>query len=161
VLKEVSGDITSSNAQAIVHGVAPDDHFNQGLALSLRQLYPAMSKDFRHYCKVSHPAPGELWTWASADGKHIVNLLTQDPAGGKKGHPGKATTHNVNNALRALRQLIEAEGISSVALPKLATGVGGLDWSDEVLPLIKRHLGDLDIPIYLYTGFKKGEKAAE
>ncbi|MFX3658299.1 MAG: hypothetical protein ACN6I7_03995 [bacterium] len=50
MLKEVSGDILLSNAQVIAHGVAPGDHFNQGLALSLRERYPAMAKDFRHYC---------------------------------------------------------------------------------------------------------------
>jgi O-acetyl-ADP-ribose deacetylase (regulator of RNase III) len=161
VLKEVSGDITLSDAQVVVHGVAPGDHFNQGLALSLREMYPAMSKDFRHYCQVSHPGAGELWTWGGVDGKRIVNLMTQEPAEGKKGHPGKATTANVNAALRALRHLIEEEKFTSVALPRLATGVGGLDWSGDVLPLIERHLGDLSIPVYLYTTFKKGEKAAE
>ena len=161
MLKEVSGDITLSDAQVIVHGVAPEDHFNQGLALSLRELYPAMAKDFRHYCQVSHPSPGELWTWGGAYGKRIVNLLTQEPAGGKKGHPGKATTQHVNHALRALRKLIEAEGFTSIALPRLATGVGGLDWSKDVMPLIERHLGDLKIPVYLYTLFKAGEKADE
>lgn len=161
MLKEVSGDITLSGAQAIVQGVAPEDHFNQGLALSLRELYPSMSKDFRHYCKISNPGPGELWTWGGVDGKRIVNLLTQEPAAGKQGHPGKATTAHVNSALRALRKLVEQEKFTSIALPKLATGVGGLDWAGDVLPLIERHLGDLDIPVYLYTTFKQGEKAAE
>jgi len=61
VLKEVSGDILLSKAEAIAHGVAPGDHFNQGLALSLREHYPAMAKDFRHYCQLSHPKPGEIW----------------------------------------------------------------------------------------------------
>ena len=66
----------------------------------------------------------------------------------------------MNNALRALRKEIENESISSVALPRLATGVGGLDW-DEVQPLIERHLGDLDIPVFVYTTYKKGQKARE
>ncbi len=161
MLKEVSGDITLSGAQAIVQGVAPEDHFNQGLALSLRELYPAMSKDFRHYCKVSHPGAGEIWAWGGVDKKRIINLMTQEPAEGKQGHPGKATTANVNSALRALRKLVEEENFTSIALPKLATGVGGLDWEGDVLPLIERHLGDLNIPVYLYTTFKQGEKAAE
>ena len=80
MLKEVSGDILLSKAQAIAHGVAPDDHFNQGLALSLREQYPSMAKDFRHYCQVSHPKPGEVWAWAGADGKRVINLLTQEAA---------------------------------------------------------------------------------
>ena len=158
MLKEVSGDILLSKAQVIAHGVAPDDHFNQGLALSLRELYPAMAKDFRHYCKISHPKEGELWVWAGADGKRIVNLMTQAAPTSKQAHPGKATSHNVNTALRNFRHLIEEEKFSSVAMPRLATGVGGLSW-EEVAPLIETHLGDLNIPIYLYTRYLKGESA--
>jgi O-acetyl-ADP-ribose deacetylase (regulator of RNase III) len=160
VLKEVSGGILLSKAQVVAHGVAPADHFNQGLALSLREQYPAMAKDFRHYCQVSHPKAGEIWAWAGADGKRVVNLMVQEEAPSKQSRPGKATTHNVNVALRNLRSLIEEEKFESVALPRLATGVGGLDW-DEVKPLIENHLGDLSVPVYLYTTFKAGEQAAE
>jgi O-acetyl-ADP-ribose deacetylase (regulator of RNase III) len=160
VLKEVSGDILLSKAQVVAHGVAPADHFNQGLALSLREQYPAMAKDFRHYCQVSHPKAGEIWAWAGADGKRVVNLMVQDEAPSKQSKPGKATTHNVNVALRHLRALIEEENFESVALPRLATGVGGLAW-EEVQPLVENHLGDLQIPVYVYTTFKKGEQAAE
>lgn len=160
MLKEVSGDILLSGAEAIAHGVAPADNFNQGLALSLREHYPAMAKDFRHYCQISHPKAGEIWTWAGADGKRVVNLMVQEEAPSKQSRPGKATTHNVNLALRKLRQLVEEEGFSSLALPRLATGVGGLDW-EEVQPLIANHLADLDIPVYVYTTYVKGERAAE
>ncbi len=160
MLKEVSGDILLSNAQVVAHGVAPADHFNQGLALSLREQYPAMAKDFRHYCQLNHPKAGELWVWAGADGKRVVNLMVQEEAPSNQSRPGKATTHTVNVALRNLRTLIEEEGFESIALPRLATGVGGLDW-DDVLPLIENHLGDLDLPVYVYTSFKAGEPAAE
>ncbi len=160
MLKMVSGDILKTGAQMIAQGVAPEDHFNQGLALSLRELYPAMAKDFRHYCKVSHPKPGEVWLWAGADGKRIANLMTQEPAPSKQGHPGKATRHNVNQTLRNLRTEIGKEGIESVALPRLATGVGGMAW-EEVLGLIEKHLGDLEIPIYVYERYEKGVEAEE
>jgi O-acetyl-ADP-ribose deacetylase (regulator of RNase III) len=160
MLKTVSGDILLSKAQVIAHGVAPDDHFNQGLALSLREEYPAMAKDFRHYCQISHPKPGELWAWAGADGRRVVNLLTQEPPKSKQSHPGKATTHNVNVALRNLRKLMDEEGFESVALPKLATGVGGLEW-EEVLPLIEHHLGDAAVPVYVYETYVKGQAAED
>jgi O-acetyl-ADP-ribose deacetylase (regulator of RNase III) len=160
MLKMVSGDILMSNAQMIAQGVAPEDHFNQRLALSLRELYPSMAKDFRHYCKVSHPKPGEVWLWAGADGRRIANLMTQEPAPSQQGHPGKASSRNVNQALRNLRTLIEKEGIESVALQRLATGVGGMDW-DEVLGLIENHLSDLDIPVYVYELYQPDVKAEE
>jgi O-acetyl-ADP-ribose deacetylase (regulator of RNase III) len=47
-----------------------------------------------------------------------------------------------------------------VALPALATGVGGLAWAD-VKPLIEQHLGDLSIPVYVYTTYHAGVKAVE
>ncbi len=155
MLIEVSGDILLSNARAIAHGVAPGDNFNQGLALSLRKDYPAMYKDFRHYCQVAHPKPGTIWAWAAADGRRVISLLTQAPAPSHGANPGKATIHNVNEALKALRKLIEEEAFESIALPRLATGVGGLDWQD-VGPLIERHLADLDASVFVYTTYEKG-----
>ena len=58
MITRVRGDILLSDAQAIAHGVAPHDHFNQGLALSLRKRHPAMAKDFRHYCHQQNPKAG-------------------------------------------------------------------------------------------------------
>lgn len=159
MIKKVTGDILLSEAQAIAHGVAPHDHFNQGLALALREQFPAMAKDFRHYCHQNNPKPGGAWLWAGAE-KVIINLMTQEPAPDNNAHPGKASTKHVGHALKDLRKVIEKEGLTSIALPKIATGVGGLEWS-EVEPLIEQHLGDLDIPVIIYETWAKGEKAPE
>ena len=156
---KVHGDILLSDAQAIAHGVAPHDHFNQGLALALRERHPAMAKDFRHYCHQENPKPGHAWLWAGPE-RVIINLMTQEPAPDNKAHPGKATAHNVSHALKELHNILDKEDISSLALPKLATGVGGLEWS-EVEPLIESHLGDLQIPIIIYETYEKDHKAPE
>lgn len=86
--------------------------------------------------------------------------MTQDPAPANNAHPGKATAHNVAYALKDLRKIIENEKIVSIALPKLATGVGGMDWK-EVEALITEHLGDLDIPVIVYETYEQGKKARE
>jgi hypothetical protein len=62
--------------------------------------------------------------------------------------------------LRALARLAEAEGFTSLALPRVATGVGGLPW-DEVRPVIDDRLGDLRIPVYVYAEFHPGLQADE
>lgn len=159
MITKVSGDILLSDAQLIAHGVAPHDHFNQGLALSLRENFPAMAKDFRHYCHQQNPKSGGAWLWAGPE-KAIVNLMVQEAAPDNKAHPGKATVQNMNHALKELRTLIEKEGFTSVAMPKLATGVGGLDWTD-VEPLIVQHLGDLKVSVIVYETYVKGQKAEE
>ncbi len=157
---EVKGDILKSKAQAIAHGVAPNDHFSSGLALSLREMWPSMYKDFRHYYQVHHPKAGEMWAWAGADGRRVFNLLTQEPAEGNSTIPGKATLENINHTLKELRKTIEKEGIKTLALPKLATGVGGMNWED-VYPLIQKHLGEVNATVYLYTQYQKDVEAQE
>lgn len=160
MIHEVAGDILLTKAQAIAHGVAPNDHFDNGLALALREQWPAMAKDFRHYTHQTHPKPGELWAWAGVGGVQIFNLLTQEGEHGHGSKPGRASPANVNHCLKRLRHEIEKAGIKSLAMPKLATGVGGLEWRD-VHPLIVQHLGDLPIPIYVYTTYHKGQQASE
>lgn len=158
MIYEVEGDILLSKAAAIAHGVAPNDPMNQGLALSLHERYPAMHKDYHHWCHQGHGSPGEAWMWGGAGGVRIVNLVTQELASAHR--PGKATTQHVNHALRALRKMIAKEKFASLALPRLATGVGGLDWND-VKPLVEQQLGDLGIPVYVYTVYHAGQAAKE
>lgn len=160
MIHEVSGDILKSKAQAIAHGVAPNDDFKQGLAAAIREMWPAMVKDFRHWCHNTHPKAGGLWLWGGTGGHRIVNLLTQDPPTSAGQHPGAAKLEHVNHALKALHALVEKEGLTSLALPKLATGVGHLKWED-VKPLIVKHLGGLSIPVIVYTEYHAGVEAKE
>ena len=157
---EVTGDILLSGAEAIVHGVAPADHFDHGLALQLREKWPVMVKDFRHWCHAQNPKEGEIWAWAGVDAPRIVSMLVQEPAQGHTGRPGRAHTEHVNHCLRALADWAKKEKVASLALPRLATGVGHLDWT-AVKPLIEKHLGALGVPVYLYSVYTKGVKAPE
>lgn len=154
MIHEVSGDILLTKAHALAHGIAPNDPFDQGLARALREQWPAMHRDYHHYANQTHPKPGEIWTWGTS-GKRILALLTQEGGFEHGARPGRATVENVNHCLRRLRHELEKEGITSVALPRLATGVGKLEW-EEVRPLIDKHLGNLSIPIFVYTTYKPG-----
>lgn len=160
MIHEVSGDILLSKANVLAHGVSPNDDFHQGLALALREKWPAMYKDFRHYEKTHSPEAGGIWAWMGADGKVIVNLFTQAPAATAGGRPGPASVKHVGHALKALAQLAVAEKWSSLALPRLATGVGGLDWN-EVKPLIEQHLGPLSTKVFVYATYRAGVAANE
>lgn len=156
----VSGDILLSSAQALAHGVAPNDPMTQGLALSLREKYPAMHKDYHHWCSQTHPKPGAAWMWGGPGGVRVINLITQEGGYGHGARPGRATLSNVREALRGLAKLAVDESFSSLALSRVATGVGGLDWKD-VYPLVVERLGELSIPVYVYAEFHAGQRAAE
>jgi O-acetyl-ADP-ribose deacetylase (regulator of RNase III) len=160
MIHEVTGDILLTKAQAIAHSIGPNDHFDQGLALALRERWPALSKDFRHYAHLTHPKPGEIWMWGGVGGIRIFNLLAQEGGFEHGSISESATIPNVNHCLKRLRNALNAENVASLALPKLATGVGGLQWS-EVYPLIQTHLADLSIPVYIYTEYQKEQQALE
>ncbi len=165
MIHEVKGDILLSSAQVIAHGVAPNDPFHSGLALALREQYPAMYKDFRHYGQNTHPKAGTIWAWAGVgEGPHhavrIVALLTQDGGFQHGDKPGPAHTNLVNHALKALHTWVQSEKIESLALPRLCTGVGALAW-ETVLPLIHTHFGAMKLPVYVYSTYVKGLKASE
>lgn len=160
MIQEVSGDILLTNAKVIAHGVGVDDDFKSELAMSLRQLWPALYKDFRHFCQSNRPKGGSIWVWQGTDGRKVVNMFTQEPPRSVGQHPGPAHTEFVQHALRDLRHYLLEEKITSVALPKLATGVGRLSW-ETVKPLIEGSLGTLDIPVLVYSTYRKGVAAVE
>jgi O-acetyl-ADP-ribose deacetylase (regulator of RNase III) len=101
---------------------------------------------FPAFLQTGNPNPGESWLWQRSGHKKIVNLLTQEPSSGHGGHPGRATLSHVNHSLKELAKIARKEKFTSLALPRLATGVGKLNWED-VKPLIENHLGDLGIPV--------------
>ena len=103
MIHEVSGDILLTKAQAIAHGIAPGEHFENGLALALRNKWPALAKDYRHYAHQTHPRAGEIWTWGGVGGARIFNLLTQEGDHNPGSRPGRATLANVGHCLRRLR----------------------------------------------------------
>ena len=160
MIRYVTGDILLSRAQAIAHGIAPKDPMTQGLARALHEKYPAMHKDFHHWCDQTRPAPGAAWVWGGPDGVRVVNLITQEGGYGHGSRPGRATITHVRDALRALARIVEAEDLTSLALPRLATGVGGLDW-DDVRPVIEERLGHLPIPVFVYAEYHAGQRADE
>jgi O-acetyl-ADP-ribose deacetylase (regulator of RNase III) len=160
MIHEVEGDILQSGAAAIAHGIAANDPMKQGLAAALHERYPAMHKDFHHWCRQQHPKLGSAWIWSGAGGVRVINLITQEGGYEHGSKPAQASISSVNHALRALRKIIVDEKLGSVALPRLATGVGGLSW-DEVRPLILTQLGDVAAHVYLYKTYVPGKKAAE
>jgi O-acetyl-ADP-ribose deacetylase (regulator of RNase III) len=163
-MHSLEGDLLLSKADLIAHGVAPGDDFKTGLALTLREKFPSMYKDFRHYCHQQTPKPGMLWLWQGVDlqGRlwRIASLFTQAASARHGGRPGRAETEHVNHALHELKKLAEQQRVRSLALPRLATGVGGLDWA-HVEPLIQTQLGGLQIPVCIYTKFVAGVAAKE
>lgn len=157
---EVEGDITLSGANAVAHVVAPNDEFKTGFAHSLKESWPALYKDFRHFCRQEHPKAGEVWGWKGAGSSTVYSLMVQEPAEGHSSHPGKASLPALNKALGELRKLCDKEKFTTLAMTRLATGVGGLDW-DDVKPLVDKYFQNSDMRVYVYQTYRPKVKAIE
>jgi O-acetyl-ADP-ribose deacetylase (regulator of RNase III) len=160
MMKEVTGDILLSDAEAIAHGVSVDDDFKHGVGAKLKEEWPQMYKDFRHFCKTHSPKVGDVWTWKGPGSPVIFNLFTQAAPENDGGIPGKASLSNVHHALKNMTKELKKEEIKSVAFTRLATGVGGLDWN-EVKTTLTTDLREYDGKVIVYSTFKASLKAAE
>ncbi len=119
-----------------------------------------MHKDFRHYGQTYNPKPGSLWSWKGPDWPIIINLFTQKAPDDHQSRPEKSTVPNINHALHALKKELQEQKVTSLALPRLVTGVGELTW-EEVQPLIQTALKGVGIPVYVYATYKKDVAASE
>ncbi|MBC7537756.1 MAG: macro domain-containing protein [Bacteriovorax sp.] len=160
MIKEVEGDIFFTKAHALAHGIAINDDFKHGLAAQLKEQWPALYKDFRHFCKTASPKEGDVWAWKGANTPVIFSLFTQAEASHEGGHPPKASIQNLNHALKNLVKELDAQGISSVAVTKISTGVGGLDWKD-VKGVIEKDLAHFEGKVFLYSSYKQKITASE
>jgi O-acetyl-ADP-ribose deacetylase (regulator of RNase III) len=77
------------------------------------------------------------------DDRQILSVPTKDDW--KK----PSTYEMVEAGLKAIRDHYRDWEITSIAMPALGCGLGGLEWS-KVRPLIETHLNDLPIEIEVY-----------
>jgi O-acetyl-ADP-ribose deacetylase (regulator of RNase III) len=153
MIKEVYGNILWSKSDAIVQAIAQNEDFSEGLASSIKQEWPDIDKDFKDCCCNGALEPGDMWAWENRGGVNVVNLITH-------GESHQVSLDNLDQSLAKLADLVETSGLKSLAIPKVGTDVGDLDWRD-VKPLIEKHLEPLNIPVYLYTIFHKNIAAVE
>ena len=159
---KLAGDILLTRAQAIAHGVGPHDNFAQGLALSLRERWPAMYKDFRHYCQVHNPKPGDA---VGVDGRrrqahrqpvHPGSAQAQGrPPGPLVPDPPRPLPESALEAFAAGRNSCRALRCRGWQ-PAWAGWTG--TWCDRRL---QSHLGKLDMPVMVYTTYHADQAADE
>lgn len=137
------GDLFASEMQTIVNAVNCRGVMGKGIALKFKQEYPDMFKDYRSLCDQKRVILGQPYLWKESD-PWILNFPTKDDW--KK----KSKIKSIEDGLRYLAEHAQEWGITSLAIPALGCGEGGLNWED-VRPLIQRYLEPLHIPIEIYS----------
>ncbi|MFD1467280.1 macro domain-containing protein [Hymenobacter caeli] len=134
-----TGNLLDAPAQALVNTVNTVGVMGKGVALQFRERFKQNYAAYLKACKQGELSPGHLLAVEelTANGPLlIINFPT------KTDWRRKSTYGYVEAGLRALADLIGQRQLTSVALPPLGCGHGGLDW-ERVRPLIEQYLGGL------------------
>ncbi len=135
-----AGDILDDDAEAIVNTINCVGVMGKGLALAAKKRWPQMYVDYEAACYREEVRPGEMWVWATGElfgTRHVIGFPT------KRHWRAPSQMGDIDAGLGALRRVIEDEGITSVAIPQLGCGHGGLQWAD-VGPRIVEYFDTLD-----------------
>jgi O-acetyl-ADP-ribose deacetylase (regulator of RNase III) len=125
------GNIFDSTADVLVCPVNCVGVMGKGLALEFKRRFPEMFRYYKGLCTKGWISPGS----AKLITKNTAIFATKDDWR----NPSKIEW--VEKGLAAIANCNCWE-YSSIALPQLGCGCGGLDWVD-VWPLYEKHLGDL------------------
>ncbi len=140
----VVGNLFESDAFALVNTVNCEGYMGKGIAYQFKLRYPNMNAEYVKKCRLHQLQPGMLHSYLE-DSKLIVNFPT------KNKWREKSKMEYIVSGLDALIDLIKEKHITSIAIPPLGSGNGGLNWS-EVKQVIIQKLSCLseDVDIYIY-----------
>lgn len=138
-----TGNIFNSSAQVITNTVNCVGVMGKGLALAYKKQFPEMFEDYKARCSENMVKPGVPYLWEN-DSVQILNFPT------KRHWKQNSLLNDIEMGLKYLSKNYRDMGISSLALPPLGCGLGGLNWAD-VKNLINKYLGPLeDLDVYVY-----------
>ena len=79
---------------------------------------------------------GDCWLWKADDRPWVFNLGTQE----KIWH-ARASYVAIETALGRMREQADGEGVTSIAVPRIGVGYGGLSWK-KVRAIVEKVFGD-------------------
>lgn len=139
----IKGDIFKSNMQTIINPINCVGVMGKGLALSFKQKYPEMYIDYKTRCNNNQVKIGEPYLYKT-DSVWILNFPT------KKHWKEKSKIEYITTGLDYILNHYEEFGITSLAIPKIGAGLGGLDWDNEIYPEILTFSKKINIPIHIF-----------
>lgn len=135
-------DIFDSEAQVLVNPVNCVGVMGAGLAKQFAQRFPAFEALYRIDCDRGLLTPGHPQMYGTKESPWVVMFPTKDH------WRDPSNLEWVEEGLARLKEMIEelsvCTPIRSIAIPKLGCGLGGLNWEEEVRPLVKFHLAGID-----------------
>jgi O-acetyl-ADP-ribose deacetylase (regulator of RNase III) len=140
------GNLLEANVDALVNTVNCVGIMGRGVALQFKNAFPDNFLAYKQACDLEQVQPGRMFVFETGqlNPRYIINFPT------KRHWKGKSRIEDIESGLMALVDEVRRRHITSIAIPPLGSGLGGLNWLD-VRPKILKALDPiegLDVLIY-------------
>jgi len=144
MVKTLVGDLFKSDAQTLVNTVNCVGVMGKGVAKQFRERFPDMYDDYARRCARGEVQLGRPYLFKREQLPWILLFPTKDH--------GRSVSRldAIVRGLEHLEQHAHEWGITSLSVPPLGCGLGGLEWS-VVGRTLFRHLERLNIPVDLFA----------
>lgn len=147
-----TGDMFKEKTDAYVNPVNCVGRMGKGIALQFKIKFPDMYLCYKTICLQRKLFTGQIYVWKNEENstpKYIFCFPTkihfQNPSNYKY----------ISEGMKTLRLKITEYGISSIAIPALGCGLGGLNFN-RVLDIVQNELYDLNnLKVYIYQPKEK------
>lgn len=146
MIQSVKGNLLEDPAEAYVNTVNTVGVMGKGIALQFKQAFPDVFKQYARDCKKGLVQVGKMHivrVEGLAAPKYVINFPT------KQHWRDPSKLDYIQEGLQDLIRVVQDLKITSIALPPLGCGNGGLDWH-VVRPLIIEAFQPLGVEVHLY-----------
>jgi O-acetyl-ADP-ribose deacetylase (regulator of RNase III) len=142
-----NGNLLATDTEVLVNTVNCEGFMGKGIALQFKKAFPENFKAYERACRAGEVQPGKMFIFATGsmiNPRYIINFPT------KRKWREKSRIEDIESGLRALVEEVCRLNVSSLAVPPLGCGLGGLKWG-MVKQLIERTFAELpDVQVILF-----------
>jgi len=128
------GNLIEADAEALVNSVNCEGYMGKGIALQFKKAFPENFKAYARACRAGEVQAGRMFVFSTGsmiNPRYIINFPT------KRKWRAKSRIEDIEAGLKTMVEEIHDRGITTIAVPPLGCGLGGLNWH-EVKPRIER-----------------------
>ena len=143
-MKVLTGDIFKSKMQTLITPVNCMRVMGKGLALEFKKRFPGMFNDYVDKCNFDEVQLGFPYMYDFLGPPYIIIFPTKDRWW---------STSEIEDIETGLDYIVDHYirwRVTSLAIPALGCGYGGLKW-EVVRPLIYKAVKQMDIPVEIYA----------
>jgi len=127
MIEFTTGDILTAETEALVNTVNCVGVMGRGIALQFKNKFPDNFSAYAAACKKQEVRPGRMFVFKTSmlfRPRYIINFPT------KRHWRGKSRMEDIESGLQDLLRVIQERNITSIAVPPLGSGLGGLNWRE-------------------------------